>query len=159
MPVTYWSSEMDGFDMPHISHIVMFDATAEYHRMCGESGITVCDNAGMGYQEKNGGLNHLRAWREYRKLTQQELAEAADTTQHQIAYLESGERALSAKWLRRLAPALRITPGFLLDHDPNDLTDDIIDIWATADDRQKMQITTITKAIVQGDKKTGTNSS
>ena len=65
--------------------------------------------------------NHLRAWREFRHMTQEELAEAAETTGSVISLLESGSRGLSDKWLRKLAPILGTTPGFLLDYDPNDL--------------------------------------
>lgn len=100
-------------------------------------------------ENKNAGPNHLQAWRLYRKLTQAELAEKVETTQHQIAYLESGERGLSAKWLRRLAPALNTTPGMLLDHDPNELSADILDIWGSADLRQRRQLIDVAKAIVR----------
>lgn len=65
--------------------------------------------------------NHLRAWREFRSLTQEQLADAVGTAGNVIGLLESGERGLSSKWLQRLAPLLGTTPGFLLDHDPNDL--------------------------------------
>lgn len=143
------------YTVPVISQNVMTSASPHYHTVCGESPITICDTRLMEFQEKNGGPNHLKAWREYRGLTQQELADAVKTTQHQIAYLESGERGLSGKWLRRLAPALRITPGFLLDQDPSDLSDDIIETWTTADDRKKQQIAAIIKAVVT-DGKTGT---
>lgn len=87
--------------------------------------------------DKNAGPNHLRAWREFRKLTQAELAELIGTNQNMIGYLENGERGLSAKWLRRLAPALETTPGMLLDHDPRELPTDVIDIWAHIADREK----------------------
>lgn len=65
--------------------------------------------------------NNLRAWREYRGLTQEQLAEKANTAGNVIGLLESGERGLSDKWLQRLAPILGTTAGFLLDHDPNDI--------------------------------------
>lgn len=65
--------------------------------------------------------NHLRAWRKFRGMTQEELAEKADTSGNVISQLESGDRGLSDKWLRRLAPLLGTRPGFLMDHDPNDL--------------------------------------
>lgn len=76
--------------------------------------------------------NHLKAWRKFRKLTQQELADRLDppTTKQVIQALESGFRGLSDKWLRKLAPALGTTPGFLLDHDPEDMPTTILDIWA-----------------------------
>jgi transcriptional regulator with XRE-family HTH domain len=65
--------------------------------------------------------NHLRAWREHRRMSQEQLAAAVDTTGAVISLLESGDRGLSAKWLRRLAPALGTTPGLLLDYDPSDI--------------------------------------
>lgn len=99
--------------------------------------------------DKNAGPNHLRAWREYRKLTQAELAEKVGTNQNMIAYLESGDRALSAKWLRRLAPHLKTTPGHLLDHDPSEMSADILDIWSAADGLQRRQIADIARAIVR----------
>jgi transcriptional regulator with XRE-family HTH domain len=71
--------------------------------------------------------NHLRAWREHRGLSQEELAAQADTAGNVISLLESGERRLSEKWLRRLAPALGTTPGLLLDHSPHDLDAELIE--------------------------------
>src|SRR3990167_10236693 len=46
--------------------------------------------------------NHLRAWREFRGLTQEQLAELADTKGSTISLLESGDRGLGDKWLRKL---------------------------------------------------------
>lgn len=99
--------------------------------------------------DKNGGPNFLKAWREFRGLTQQELADKVDTNANMIGYLESGERGLSAKWLRRLAPALDTTSGMLLDHDPRELDSDIIDIWAHADTRQQRQLADIAKTLLR----------
>lgn len=65
--------------------------------------------------------NNLRAWREYRRLTQEQLAAMVETTGAVISLLESGDRQLSPKWLRKLAPALGTMPGFLLDHRPEDM--------------------------------------
>jgi len=64
--------------------------------------------------------NYLRAWREYRGLTQAKLADAVGTTGAVISLLESGERGLSDKWLRKLAPVLETTMGYLLEVDPKD---------------------------------------
>lgn len=102
--------------------------------------------------DKNGGPNYLRAWRLFRKLTQEQLAARVETNANMIQYLETGERGLSAKWLRRLAPALDTTPGLLLEHDPHELDSDILDIWLHGDARQKRQLAEIAKALV----KTGT---
>lgn len=87
--------------------------------------------------EKNGGPNYLRAWRKFRQMSQQQLADAVDTTVGVISHLEAGERALSAKWLRRLAPVLKTTPGHLLEHDPENLPTDIIDIWSRIEERDR----------------------
>lgn len=103
--------------------------------------------------EKNGGPNYLRAWREFRGLSQGKLAELVNTNQNMIAYLESGERALSAKWLRKLAPALETQPGMILDHDPNQLDTDIIDIWAHIPDTNRA----IAKSVLERFAKTGTD--
>lgn len=65
--------------------------------------------------------NHLKAWRKHRRLTQEELAERVGTTKAVISNLETGSRGLSDKWLRKLAPALGTTPGFLLDYSPDDI--------------------------------------
>jgi len=51
--------------------------------------------------------------------------------------------------LRRLAPVLDTSSGMILDHNPYDLDSDIIDIWATASNREKRQIADVAKAIVR----------
>ena len=81
----------------------------------------------MARQTEKPATNHLRAWRERAKLTQEELAEKVGTAGNVIGLLESGERGLSHKWLMKLAPALGTTPGFLLDHNPNNLDADILE--------------------------------
>lgn len=83
--------------------------------------------------------NNLQAWREYRRMTQQQLADAVGTTASVISLLEAGERGLSAKWLRKLAPPLGTKPGLLLDHSPFDLPTDILEIWAEVDESMRGQ--------------------
>lgn len=73
--------------------------------------------------------NHLRAWRKFRKLTQEQLAEKIGTSKAVIGHLETGRNGLSDKWLSKLAPALGTSPGHLLEHDPESLPTDILDIW------------------------------
>lgn len=152
MPVASTSALGVGLSMPDVSQIVSLDASPFFHSLCGASNFTECDIVAV-ETDKNGGPNYLRAWRTFRKLTLDQLAERVGTNANMIGYLESGERGLSAKWLRRLAPALKTTPGFLLDHDPHDLPADMLEIWGEADERQKRQITEIAKTIV----KTGTD--
>jgi plasmid maintenance system antidote protein VapI len=81
------------------------------------------------------------------------LAEALEITPGMVSDLANSKRALSAKWLRRLAPALKTTPGLLLDHDPHDLDRDIIEMWVNADAVQRRQLKEVAKALVR----TGTN--
>jgi transcriptional regulator with XRE-family HTH domain len=97
--------------------------------------------------------NYLRAWREFRELTQEQLADKVGTDKGVISLLESGARRLSDKWLRKLAPALNTTPGHLLDHDPNNMPTDILDIWSKIDDRDRAQAARVLSSFV----KTGTS--
>ena len=82
-------------------------------------------------------LNNLRAWREFRGLTQDELAALVGTNGSVISLLESGTRGLSLKWLQKLAPALKTKPDIILDHDPNELDNSILEIWASIPDNLK----------------------
>lgn len=86
-------------------------------------------------------------------MTQEQLATAVGTDKGVISLLESGARGLSDKWLRRLAPVLETTPGHLLDHDPNELDNDIIDIWAHIDIRDRGQAARVLRSFM----KTGTD--
>jgi transcriptional regulator with XRE-family HTH domain len=83
--------------------------------------------------------NTLRAWREFRGLTQEELGEKAGTSGSVISLLEAGKRQLTPKWLRRLAEILHVEPGYLLDHNPNDLPVDLLDIWADIPEERRAQ--------------------
>lgn len=89
--------------------------------------------------------NNLRAWREHRRLSQDQLAEKVGTKGNVIGHLESGERGLSDKWLRRLAPALGTTPGFLLDHSPDDLDAEYMDAAMSVPSDVRPQVLEILK--------------
>lgn len=104
-------------------------------------------------EDKNGGPNHLKEWMKFRKMKGAALAKALDITPGMVSELANSKRALSAKWLRRIAPELKTTPGLLLDHNPFDLDNDIIDIWVNATSAERKQLTDVAKAIV----KTGTD--
>lgn len=55
-------------------------------------------------------MTALRKIREARGLSQPALAKLAHTSQQQIDRLEKGQRALTLKWARRLAPLLGVQP-------------------------------------------------
>lgn len=81
--------------------------------------------------------NFLAAWRERKGLTQEQLAEKVDTTGSVISLLEAGKRALSPKWLRRLAPVLEVPMGYLLETHPDDVSDELLETWARIPEAQR----------------------
>lgn len=83
-------------------------------------------------------------------MTQEELAAKVDTAGNVIGLLESGGRGLSDKWLRKLAPALGTTPGFLLDHDPNDIDAAFIDAAMAVPKDKRQQALTILNTFKTG---------
>lgn len=95
-------------------------------------------------------VNHLRAWREFRRLTQDELATRVGTAGNVIGLLESGERRLSDKWLRVLAPALNTRPGFLLEFDPQDVELEILEAAVSLHADQKPQAVRVLRAMKTG---------
>lgn len=137
--------------MNALQHIVAEDASLFCNDLAVSGGKSWRHNGYMADDDSNGGPNHLRAWREYRGLSQQELADKANTSHQVIGYLERGRTQLSAKWLRLLAPLLDTTPGMLLDHNPSDLDADVIDMWSRAPLRQKRQIAEIAKTLTGTD--------
>ena len=149
MPALRETSDAVGCSMPPNSQIVSFTSSPITHNLCRDYSYAMSHIVTMPKIDKNEGPNHLKAWREYRKLSIEKLAELVNTAPNQIGYLETGERGLSLKWIRRLAPALKINMGWLLDHDPNSLPPDIIEIWSSADDRQRRQISEIAATIVR----------
>jgi len=149
MPAAFANSDAEILSMRCNSQIVSLSSSHEFHNLWLEDRPPIPHSVSMAHEDKNGGPNNLRAWRLYRKMSLEQLAEAVDTNANQIGYLETGERGLSLKWLRRLAPALKINVGWLAEHDPNDLPADIIEIWSTADERQRVQISAIAAALVK----------
>lgn len=97
--------------------------------------------------------NKLKAWREFRGLSQDELAARVDTTKSVISLWENDKRSLSDKVLRRLAVALDTQPGHLLDVDPEELDNDIIDIWTRLGAGDRAQAAKILRTFL----KTGTD--
>jgi predicted transcriptional regulator len=110
-------------------------------------------NVAMSDNDARPGPNFLRKWREHRKLSQVELAEMVGTSHQVIGYLERGRTQLSAKWLRRLADALSTTPGHLLDIDPDETGNEIIDIWSRIPERERANAVKALRGFV----KTGTD--
>ena len=60
------------------------------------------------------GVNPVRAWREHRGLTQEQLAEASGVSKPFVGQIEGGKRTGSASTLARLARALGVPVGALI---------------------------------------------
>lgn len=88
--------------------------------------------------------NHLRAWREEFQLKQTELAQKMDVHSSVVSELESGRKQLSDKWLRRIAPALGIEPGFLL-FDPKDANMEVVRAAMAVDPEQRTHAVEVLK--------------
>ena len=142
--------------IPRHSQIANVDASPKFRKIRNYTPSGVTQYADMyDSQDKNGGPNHLRAWMEYRGVKGVELAKklGGNVTPGMVSDLANSNRALSAKWLRRLADALDTTPGMLLDHDPREISRDIIEIWSNMDSRQKKQMADIAAALTGTDGK------
>lgn len=110
----------------------MFTASQKVHRLRGDESSAPPHTVKAMRTPDEADLaagNNLRAWRTFREMTQSDLADAVGTSASTIAMLEGGNRQLSPKWLRRLAPALNTRPGWLLEHNPFDLPTDLLRDW------------------------------
>jgi len=83
--------------------------------------------------------HYLREWREFREMTQEQLAGAVGTNASVISLLEDGKRRLSDKWLSRFAPVLKTSRGSILDHDPNSVATSILELWSNIPESAKAQ--------------------
>jgi transcriptional regulator with XRE-family HTH domain len=122
-------------------------ASADLCALREDLGRSVLQSASMANSERERDQNNLRAWREFRRLTQEQLAVAIDppTTGAVISLLESGDRQLSPKWLRKLAPALGTTPGYLLDYTPDDINAAYLEAALSVPQHDRPQVLQILK--------------
>lgn len=88
----------------------------------------------------------IRAWRKYRGLTQEQLAERVDLSTSSISQLETGEQGYSQGTLEALADALNCEPGDLLIRNPLDGAA-IWTIWEQLKPAQKRQAVEMLKII------------
>ena len=137
-----------------MSQIVSFKASPFCHSLCVEGFSAFAQTVSMESDDKNGGPNYLRAWREYHRMTQAELAAKVGTNANMIGYLEDGQRALSLKWLRRLAPALKTRPLFLGEIDPRKADTTTMELAMAVSDDDRPQVNAILETFVKRD---GTN--
>ena len=89
--------------------------------------------------------NNLRSWREYNGFTIAQLAKKSGLGAQTITELESGASDLSSKLLNALAPALNTTPGYILDHDPDEIDPKFLDALRSIPKDRRVQALEILK--------------
>lgn len=106
----------------------------------------------IGYRPKRKRfLTKIKQWREYRKLTQDDLAERLETSKASISRIESGQQAYTQDFLEACADALRTDPASLLMRDPTD-DEAVWSLWDKAKIGERQMIESIVRTVV----KTGT---
>ena len=150
MPAAVANSVVDcASAMRHHSQIANGTASDKFRNV--RDALNFCpSHTAIMSDEKNGGSNYLQAWREHRRMTREALASHVGTTAAVIWHLEQGERGLSAKWLRKLAPPLMTTPGHLLDLHPHDATDDVVELWTSIPAKDKPRARAVLEAFRTG---------
>lgn len=89
-------------------------------------------------EERQGDADHyIRAWRLYRQLSPQDLADRLGIPVDMITSWEAGLVEVSDKWLRKLAEVLSTTPGTLLDIDPANVAPSILETWRAVVEEQR----------------------
>ena len=93
----------------------------------------------------------LRQWREYRNLTQDDLAERLETSKASISRIEAGQQAYTQDFLEACADALRTDPASLLMRNPTD-EEAVWSLWDKAKVGDRKMIENIVRSVI----KTGT---
>ena len=137
--------------MASYSQIANVVASAKIRKSGNDIHFPLSQNGDMHDSDKNGGPNYLGDWMRFQGVKGADLARKLNITPGMVSDLVNSNRALSAKWLRRLAPELRTTPGHLLDHNPYTLPSDIVEIWLSANDEQRRQLVKMAQVIVPKD--------
>lgn len=90
----------------------------------------------------------LKQWREYRDLTQEQLAGRVGWSVGNVSQLERGLQGYSQEGLEALAEALQCDPGQLLTVDPTE-DEAIWSIWERAKPGERQMIVEIAKTVIK----------
>jgi transcriptional regulator with XRE-family HTH domain len=93
----------------------------------------------------------IRQWREYRGLTQDDLAARLDTSKASISRTETGRSAYTQDFLEACAEALNTDPASLLMRNPSD-EEAVWSLWDQAKLGERKMIESIVRTVM----KTGT---
>jgi transcriptional regulator with XRE-family HTH domain len=103
----------------------------------------------IGYQPKRARRRtFIKQWREYRELTQDQLAERLETSKASISRIESGQQAYTQDFLEACAEALRTDPASLLMRDPTD-EEAVWSLWDKAKVGERQMIESIVRSVVK----------
>jgi transcriptional regulator with XRE-family HTH domain len=91
--------------------------------------------------------NHITAWRNFRKLTLEQLAEKTGLAVPTISEMANGKQDVTGKSLFELAAALDTTPGALLDVDPRKFPIPFWEVYDRLSQQEKEQVVRLTLAI------------
>ena len=106
----------------------------------------------IGYRPKRARRQtFLKQWREYRNLTQDDLAERLGTSKASISRIEAGQQAYTQDFLEACADALRTDPASLLMRNPTD-EEAVWSLWDKAKVGDRKMIENIVRSVI----KTGT---
>jgi transcriptional regulator with XRE-family HTH domain len=90
----------------------------------------------------------IAQWRDFRRLTQEQLADRLDMTQSHLSMLENGKRGYTQETLEAIAEALQTDVASLLMRNPMD-GDAIWSIWEQAKPAQRQMIIEIAKTVAK----------
>lgn len=95
---------------------------------------------------------YIRAWREYRRLSLDELAARVPMDKGNLSKVERGKLPYNQDTLELIATALGVDEATLLTRDPTAPTP-IWSLWDRADTAQRRQIESVAEALIDAQKR------
>lgn len=95
----------------------------------------------------------FRQWRKYRGMTLEKAGAAAGMTAGNLSAMERGEQGYTPAGLQALADVYKTSPGWLLEVNPLEEGDGIMNMLGNANDTERKMIAEIARTIIG---KTGT---
>lgn len=90
----------------------------------------------------------IKEWREFRELTQDQLAERLETSKASISRIENGAQAYTQDFLEACAEALRTDPASLLMRNPSD-DSAVWSLWDKAKVGERQMIENIVQSVLK----------
>lgn len=93
----------------------------------------------------------IKQWRDFREMTQEQLADKTDMSPGNISLIERGLQNYTQETLESIAGALKCEPADLLTRDPGDPSG-LWPVWDSADPDQRKMIVDIVKTVVKSER-------